>query len=602
MKGHRLMVAAIAAAVALAGVETVGRQGAAADGLNPAFEQLIGRYLKEVRGVGGGGGTADMSAASFAAGVDTRKRILADLEAIDLSTLRYDQKTDYRFLRGILRSAIRESEQVQRWRQDPRQYVETNSITFKINADPRHPEDRGQALVRDMRTLQARLASARVNLTQFMPRWLPYANARIDGTVQHFESNLIPFADRLSPALKTELVGEARKAIAALKEFRTWVNAEWTKKPAGDFKIGAELFNYLQEHRHMLDGDDFNLRTVARGPAGFTRVPQYYDWGWKQYRIVEKQLEARAAQIDPTRTWLQIIKNMKRDHPAAEQLVYEGLKVARKTREWTIKNDLVSIPWDDDDQIMVASDPSMSASQWWGFGPGYLPSGHGSKKMAWPIIPIHPDWSDEVAEENLTEKDWSFMYAIGPHEAYPGHHLMRLYRNLNPRPLRVYESSYSDQGWCYYVEWELTPDPEYAFFPPAKQDLYSLEVLRLKLWRMGRVIIDAGLHTGALTWDEAVNIESNRTGFVRRGGEINIDGIMSGGTGTAAPTVGYFQWMLLRDDYFNKMRELDRKGTLKDFHDRVNKIGFLPVTLVRDELFTMLEQEFRKPRTTTSQP
>lgn len=596
------LICAIAVVTALASLAPAAWQpgGAKEEPLNPQFEQLVERYLNDVRGLSGNA-RGDMSAASFAENIEAQKRILNELASLNVATLRFDQKTDYRLLKGILESNIMEGERAQRWRQDPRVYLETNSITFKMQADPRDPEERGQGLVRDMKNLQAKLPNAKTNLTVYMPNWLPYTNARIDGTIQHFESNLIPFADRLTPALKMELVGETTKAIAALKDFRTWVNTEWKKKPVGDFKIGAELFNYLQEHRHMFNGDDFNLRTVARGAPGFTRVPQYFDWGWKQYRIVEKQLEARAAQIDPSRTWLQLIKNMKRDHPAAEQLVYEGLKVARRTREWTIKNDLVTIPWQDDDQIMVASDPSMSASQWWGFGPGYLPAGHPSKKMAWPIIPIHPDWSDDVAEENLIEKDWSFIYAIAPHEAYPGHHLMRLYRHLNPRKLRVYESSYSDQAWCYYVEWELSPDPAYAFFPAAKQDLYSLETLRLKLWRMGRVIIDAGLHTGKLSWEEAVNIESDRTGFVRRGAEINIDGITTGGTGTAAPTVGYFQWMQLRDDYFNKMRELDRKGTLKDFHDRIYKIGFLPVTLVREELFTRLEKEFRKPRATSSQ-
>ena len=386
--------------------------------------------------------------------------------------------------------------------------------------------------------------------------------------------------------------------MASLTDFRAFVNGPWTTKPAGTLPYGAELFNTLQRHRHQLDGKSLALRTIARGPEDFTSVPSYYDWGWKQYKLVEKQLEAKAAQIDPSRTWREIVKATKRDHPAAEQLVYAGLKVARKSREWTIKNDLVTIPWTDDDQIMINSDPSMSASQWWGFGPGYLPPGHQSKKMAWPIIPIHPDWSDEVAQENLTEKDYSFMYAIGPHEAYPGHHLMRLYQNRNPRKLRVYENSYSDQAWCYYVEWELTPEEEYGFFPTSKQDVYSLEILRLKLWRMGRVIIDAGLHTGVLSWDDAVNIESERTGFVRRGAEINVDGISGAATRTAAPTVGYFEWMLLREDYFNKMRELDWKGTLKDFHDRVYAIGFLPVPLVRAELFEQLERAHGAPRGT----
>jgi len=601
MKSKWVVVCATAAALAVAVCARPPAQGQPDAPLNPQFEQLVDRYLREVRGVGGNL-SADMSAASFAARLQAQRRTLEDLQAIDRATLSLAQDIDYRFLQGILESAIMEAERVQRWRQDPRLYVETNPISFKLQADPRHPEDRGAALVRDMDTLQARITSAKQNLTQYMPRWLPYANARIDGTILHFETAVTAFAERLSPTLKADLLSATKNAVAALRGFRTFVNEEWTKKPVGDFKIGAELFNYLQEHRHMFDGDDLALRTIARGATGFTRVPNYYEWGWKQYRIVEHQLEVEAREIDPNRTWLQIIKDMKKRHPPAEQLVYTGLQIARRTREWTIKNDLVTIPWEDDDQIMVASDPSMSASQWWGFGPGYLPAGHPSRKMAWPIIPIHPDWPDDVAEENLTEKDYSFTYAIAPHEAYPGHHLMRLYRHQNPRPLRVYESSYSDQAWCYYVEWELTPDPEYGFFPPNKQDLYSLEVLRLKLWRMGRVIIDAGLHSGALSWDDAVDIESNRTGFVRRGGEINIDGISAGGTGTAAPTVGYFQWMLLRDEYFNKMRELDQKGTLKDFHDRVYRIGFLPVKLVREELLTTLEKEFRKPRTTTRQP
>jgi hypothetical protein len=575
-------------------VQAVGREP-----LDPRFEQFVDRYLKEVRGVGGNL-PADMSARSFDQRIEAERALLHDLQGLDRGALSFDQTIDYRFLQAILESNVKEEVQVKRWRQDPRVYVETNPITFKLQADPREPEERGRSLVRDMKNLQAKLANARLNLAEYIPKWLPYANARIDGTIVHFQNAVPPFAERLSPGLKAELTGETDRAVAALRDFRAWVNSEWPKKPVGDFRIGPEVFNYLQRHRYLFDGNDWTLRTVARGQKEFTSVPNYYDWGWKQYRLVEAQLVARAKAIDPKRSWLEIIRDMKRVHPFAEQLVYNGITIARRTREWTIKNDLVTIPWQDDDQLMVWSDPSMSASQWWGFGPGYLPLANPSRKMAWPIIPIDPDWSDDVAEENLTEKDDSFTYVIAPHEAYPGHHLMRLYRNQSPRKLRVYESSYSDQAWCYYVEWELATDPTLAWYPAGKQDLYSLEALRLKLWRMGRVIIDAGLHGGKMTWEQAVDVESNRTGFVKRGAEINIDGISSGGGGTAAPTVGYFQWMALRDEYFNKMRELDQKGTLKDFHDRVYKIGFLPVVLVRDALLHDLERDYRKPRPSTS--
>jgi hypothetical protein len=556
------------------------------------FEQLVDRYLCNVHGVECRL-PVDMSAASFARRIEVQQVILADLEKIDRGTLTLEQDIDWRFLRGILKANIRAESEVQRWRQDPRQYVFTNGIIFKIQADHRHPDERGRALVGDLRTLRKRMQNAEDNLTQYIPNWLVYSNARIDGTVIVMEEHVPTFADRLKPELRDELRREAEQTVVALGRFRHFINEEWTKRPEGDFRIGLDLYNYLHEHRHQIPAADIELERISRGERGFTRVPDYYEWGWKQYRIAEGHLERKAATMDPDKTWKEIIRETKTLHPFNEQLVYEGVLLSRKTRAWTIENDLVTIPWDDDDQLMVASDPSMAASQWWGYGPGYLPAGHSSKKMAWPVIPIQPEWADDLAEENLSEKDWSFYYAIGPHEAYPGHHLMRLYQHRNERPLRRWGRSYSNQAWCYYVEWELTPRPEYGFFPADMQDRYELEILRLKLWRMGRVIIDAGLHTGRMTWEEAVNVESKRTGFVRRGAEINIDGIAAGGTGTAAPTIGYFQWMLLREDYFNKMRELDEKGTLKDFHDRIYNIGFLPVVLVREQLMADLERQYR---------
>ena len=271
--------------------------------------------------------------------------------------------------------------------------------------------------------------------------------------------------------------------------------------------------------------------------------------------------------------------------------MFAHLEAARRTREWVKERDLVTIPWEDDDDIMMAAPPSFWMSQWWGDS-GNVPDGSTFRKAAWTIIPVNPDWPEHVAEANLTEKDYTFMNAIATHEAYPGHHLMGLYQNENPRKLRVYESSYSNQAWCYYIEWDLTPN--YGFYPKDKQELYTLEMLRLKLWRMGRVIIDSGLHTGRMSYNEALELETSRIGFVRQGGQINVDGIAAGGGAYAAPTLGYFEWMLLREDYFKKMRELDQKGSLKDFHDRVYKIGFLPVPLVRETLFHRLEQEFRK--------
>jgi hypothetical protein len=597
---HRRALTGLAVAAALAGALWAAGVPAAAQqrssgALNQAFEDLVERYLRDVRGVGGRA-PSDMSAASFDRALQVRREILKELQGIDRKTLTFEQDIDYRFLDGILRADIVEDEQVKRWQQNPRAYLNINTLNYRLDADPRAPAIRAAEMVEDLRLLQARMANGRKNLVQHVPRWVELTLPMIDGIDAILTRQVPAFAER-APEQKAALIAENQKALAALKEFRLFVTTELPRKPAADWRIGAELYNTLHEIRYMFDDNDMNLRRVARGMPNFTRVPNFHDWGWRQFRILERQLEIQARKIDPTRTWLQIVKDTKKDHPTAENLVFAHLEAARKAREWVVEKDLVTIPWKDDDSIMVAAAPNQWMTQWWGWGPG-VPAGSKSRKSAWTIIPPNPDWPEEVIEDNLTEKDYSFMYAIATHEVYPGHHLQRLYQNENPRRLRVYEGSYSNQAWCYYIEWELTPN--YGFYPPDKQELYTLEMLRLKLWRMGRVIIDSGLHTARMDYDEAVQLESERIGFVRRGGQINIDSITEGGSGTAAPTLGYFEWMLLREDYFKKMRELDQRGTLKDFHDRVYKIGFLPVTLVRESLMHQLETEFRDRPTTTS--
>jgi len=593
------VVLIVAIALMMAGCgETAQKQ-------NRAFSNLVDRYLEEVMGIAdmdagappierGDAALKEMSAAGFEQRIETLRSFLEELQSIDRNELEFDDQIDHRFLEGTLRADLLVAEKVQRWRQDPSLYFNNSSIVYKLSVDPRAPSARAAGLVDDLRLLQIRLTNAQTNLDQYIPRWIELTLVTLGGFRSVLVNDLPAFAERLEDAsLRAGLLEEAERAVIAMDDFQSFLQTELPQMPAGDYRVGAEVFDGLQEHRYMFPENDIHLQRIARGAEGFTRVDGYHDWGWKQFNIVRHHLEVKARKIDPKRTWLQILRDEKEDHFFAEQLVYKHLEATRATRDWVIDNDLVTIPWDDDDAIMAAADPSMWASQWWGFGPGVAPDSP-TRKSAWRVIPVSPDWPDYIAEANLTEKDASFMYAIATHEVYPGHHLQSLYKQQNPRKLRRYLESYSsNQSWCYYIEWELTPDPQYGWFPKDKQDIYELETLRLKLWRFGRVIIDSGLNTGRMSYEDAVELETNTIGFVDAGGRINIDNISSRtGADYAAPTLDYFQWMLLREDYFQKMRELDQKGTLKDFHDRVYNIGFIPVVLVRETLFHDLEEEF----------
>lgn len=59
----------------------------------------------------------------------------------------------------------------------------------------------------------------------------------------------------------------------------------------------------------------------------------------------------------------------------------------------------------------------------------------------------------------------------------------------------------------------------------------------------------------------------------------------------AIPTWGYHRLLQLRDDYFAFMADRGQQGTLRDFHDRVMRIGMLPIGLIREAMFHELDTE-----------
>ena len=137
MRFNKLFV--MAAVTALLAAGTV--PGMAQQRLDPGFEALVDRYLQEVRGVGVDREPDTMSADSFARRVQVSRDLLGELEAIDRGKLAFVQDIDRRFLRSLLETNVIEGERVQRWRQDPRVYLD-NKVAYKILADPRpvtHP-------------------------------------------------------------------------------------------------------------------------------------------------------------------------------------------------------------------------------------------------------------------------------------------------------------------------------------------------------------------------------------------------------------------------------------------------------------------------------
>jgi uncharacterized protein (DUF885 family) len=154
------------------------------------------------------------------------------------------------------------------------------------------------------------------------------------------------------------------------------------------------------------------------------------------------------------------------------------------------------------------------------------------------------------------------------HEAYPGHHLQYVHQNRIPSTARR-----MSHHAVYYEGWTLWCEQMTAELLTEKDDNPYLRLQQLydALWRAWRIVIDVGLQTGDLTYDEACRVLMKNVGFTRARAQGDVNWY------TAAPTVP-MSYLLGKMELLRlKRQRVDGGGwSLREFNDWVLSFGAIP--------------------------
>ena len=116
-------------------------------------------------------------------------------------------------------------------------------------------------------------------------------------------------------------------------------------------------------------------------------------------------------------------------------------------------------------------------------------------------------------EEELAEHDDIGLMHTCVHEAWPGHHLQFVTANLNPAarrlPRLLNASATFYEGWALYSE-QLMQEEGFLNRPESRVIL-----LRDRLWRALRILIDIEIHTRNISLETAANRLVTELGFPR---------------------------------------------------------------------------------------
>ena len=186
------------------------------------------------------------------------------------------------------------------------------------------------------------------------------------------------------------------------------------------------------------------------------------------------------------------------------------------------------------------------------------------------------DWPAKQTEEYLQGFNRGTIISTAVHEVYPGHYTQFLWIARAPTKVRKLLGCGSNaEGWAHYTE-QMMLDEGYG-----NGDLkLRLGQLQDALLRNARYIVGIQMHTGKMTFDQAVEF------FVGEGYQVRPVALKEAKRGTSDPTylvytLGKLQILKLRDDY-KKMK--GGKSTLQDFHDAFMQQGYPPIKIVRKAL------------------
>jgi hypothetical protein len=422
--------------------------------------------------------------------------------------------------------------------------------------------ERAEQLLRRLRQAPRWLGDGRATLGDDIPElWRAFAISASAGVTSFLTTAVKAFADDVDGTLGAELAGAADGVLAALDAFVADL-ADRTLDPRSTWSGGGEYFDGVLNELHGLDIDHRQLE----------------EFGTSRLNDDRARLESFAASIDADRPWLEQIARIKDRHPAPDEFLEVYRHEMVRAREHTAAESLATLP--PGEECRMAWVPEFLRSSLPIAVMHTTPPFEAGLVSEWWITPSDPSAPADRRLQQQRDNCYVFAESIAGHEIYPGHHLQKVHHKLataESRVRRYFSSPLFVEGWGLYVE-DLFE--ETGFFDNPDVLLFKY---RNAAWRSVRVVIDVGLHTGTLTFAEAVDMLVREAGMDMHmaEGEINRYCRHDNATYQSSYLLGKTAIQELRERERTRQGSAFRHGA---FHDRLMSYGSIPVSLIADQL------------------
>ncbi len=504
----------------------------------------------------------DMSEASCESHATALRISIKALEnEVDPNLLGADGMIDYRVALSLAKSNALVLDTLRPWAKNPCLYTSQAlwGCFGLLIRDGSSFVDNAENVLSRMLEIPEMLAESKINLIQPTSVFVQVGMDIVQAGLGFFRHSMPEVAAQI-PALEKDLLKANEAAIASFESYGHWL--EQTALPHSDdgFSIGLTAYEELLTSEHCLPYSAADIMQMGRDEVAET----------------EDKIREVAGRIDPSMTWQKLVARLKQEHPSSAELKESYNQAFRDARDFVARENLVTIP--EDERLDVKDTPSFERSimPYAGYFPP-APFGEDRIGTFW-VTPVNPDASSERQEDQLLGHCSYGIPVIALHEAYPGHHLqLARAHNVDSRVRKQSMSNLFIEGWALYCEEMMY---ERGFYTDPKVRLFQLKTT---LWRACRVLIDVGLQTGQMSFDEAVRMLVDKALLELVNAEAEVKRYTMTPTQPMTYVIGKHLILNLRD---RMQRKLGSRFDLRTFHDQLLSYGSIPPPLIADHMLS----------------
>ena len=503
----------------------------------------------------------DLSAKGREADIARLKAALEKFEDADPESER--ERNDRDIIIADIKADLLDLETIQLWRKNPDVYssAATSSIFTLVLRDFAQIKTRMRAVIAREKHVPALLAAGKANLERAPAPYVEIALRNLKGSINFFRTSTVEaFKSVKDRRLRREFEASNTAVIAALEDYKAHIEKNLAPNADGKFALGSQLFAQRLALNEMVDTPPAQLLEIA----------------YAQLRKDQAALKEAARAISTSKTVDEVVQDLRKQHPAADELVSTANDQLAALRKFVEERRIITIPGQLKPRVTETPGFRRATTAAAMDSPG--PFERRSTEAFYYVSPPDAGLSAEKLEEYLQVYYYAGLEIISAHEVWPGHFVQYLTRRAHPEwslVRKMVRTQSTSEGWAHYTEQMMVEEGLNDRDPKTR-----IAQITHALMRDCRFISSLEMHTRGKSVEDAKNI------FMKECGSPEPEAHREALRGTVDPgylnyTLGKLQILKLREDYKKKLGD---KFSLTEFHDRFLAGGGMPIKIIRREM------------------